>query len=56
MRDCLKYEKEGSEKANFNATKKGRKKPDPTKQSFAQLSKILDKPKKAIKKQTAKLK
>jgi hypothetical protein len=34
-KDCCKYEKDGSEKANFHATKKGRKKPTPAKQSFA---------------------
>jgi hypothetical protein len=55
-RDCHKYEKDGSEKTNFRATKKGGKKPNPTKNSFAQMNKILEKLKKAIKKQAAKLK
>jgi hypothetical protein len=44
------------ERANFRAIKKGRKKPNPAKQSFAQLSKKLDKLEKAIKKQSAKSK
>jgi hypothetical protein len=39
---------------NFYAAKKGRIKPDPAKQSFAQLSKKLDKLEKAIKKQSTK--
>jgi hypothetical protein len=38
MQDCCKYEKDGIEKAYFRATKKGGKKPNPLKQSFAQLS------------------
>ncbi len=50
------YEKDGMEKANFCATKKGRKKPNPARQSFTQLSKKLDKLEKAIKKQSAKYK
>jgi hypothetical protein len=54
MRDCHKYEKDRPEKANFHAIKKVGKKPNPTKQSFAQLSKKLDELMKAIKKQTAK--
>jgi hypothetical protein len=55
-RACCKYEKDGSEKANFCVAKKGRKKYNPTKQYFAQLSKKSDKLKKAIKKQTPKSK
>ncbi len=35
-RDCHKYEKDGLEKADFHAAKKGGKKPNPLKQSFAQ--------------------
>ncbi len=38
-RDCHRFEKDGTEKSNFRTAKKGRKKPNPTKQSFAQLSK-----------------
>jgi hypothetical protein len=48
--DCRRFEKDGTEKSNFRAAKKGGKKPNPTKQSFAQLSKILDKLEKVIKK------
>ncbi len=55
-RDCCKYEANGMKKANFGAAKKGTKKPNPTKQSFAQLSKKLDKLEKAIEKQNAKSK
>ncbi len=56
MRDCCKYEKDGSEKANIHVAKKGKKKPNHAKQSFAQMSKKLEKLEKAIKKQSAKLK
>ncbi len=35
-RDCRRFEKEGTEKSDFHAAKKGGKKPNPTKQSFAQ--------------------
>jgi hypothetical protein len=55
-RDYCKYEKDGMKKANFRAAKKGRKKPNPAKQSFMQLSKKLDKLVKAIKKHSAKSK
>ncbi len=41
-RDCCKYEKDGKEKANFCNRKKGRKKPNPSKNSFAQMSKELE--------------
>ncbi len=51
-RDCCKHEKDGMEKANFRAAKKGRKKSNPANQSFMQLRKKLDKLKKTIKKQT----
>ncbi len=56
MRDCCKYEKDPSEKPNFRATKKGRKKPNPTKNSFMQLSEKLEKLDKGIKKHGTKLK
>ncbi len=42
------------EKANFRAAKKGGKKPNPTKQSFAQFSKKLDKLEKVLKKKDTK--
>ncbi len=54
--DCHRYEKNGNEKSDFRATKKGARKPNPTKQSFVQLCKKMDKLKKAIKKQDAKKK
>jgi hypothetical protein len=34
--DCRRFEKDGTEKSDFHAAKKGGKKPNPTKQSFAQ--------------------
>jgi hypothetical protein len=43
-------------KTNFHATKKGRMRPNPAKNSFTQLSKKLEKLEKKIKKQGAKLK
>jgi hypothetical protein len=49
-KDCRKYEKDGMTKANFRAAKKAGKKPNPAKQSFAQLSKKLDKLEKTLKK------
>jgi hypothetical protein len=54
MKECHKYEKDRSEKSDFHAAKKGRKKPNPTKKSFVQLSKKLEKLEKAIMKQGAK--
>jgi hypothetical protein len=42
------------EKSDFRAAKRGGKKPNPTKQSFAQLSKKLDKLEKVIKKKDTK--
>ncbi len=55
-KDCCKFEKHGSEKANFCTAKKGKKKPNPSKQTFTQLSKKLDKLDIAIKKLSAKSK
>jgi hypothetical protein len=52
-KDCHKHEKDGSEKADFRAATKGGKKPNPAKQSFAQMREKLDKLMKAIKKSTA---
>ena len=48
------FEKDGLEKSDFRAAKKGGKKPNPTKQPFTQLSKKLDKLEKVIKKQDTK--
>jgi hypothetical protein len=49
-KDCCKYEKDGTLKANFRATKKAGKKPNPAKLLFAQLSKKLDRLEKTLKK------
>ncbi len=54
--ECHRYEKNGNKKYGFRATKKGARKPNPTKQSFAQLCEKMDKLEKAIKKQDAKRK
>jgi hypothetical protein len=53
---CHKNEKDGMAKADFRATKKTGKKPNPAKQSFAQLSKNLDKLEKTLKKASHKSK
>jgi hypothetical protein len=55
-KDCCKYEKDGTAKANFRATKKASKKPNPAKQLFDQMSKKLDKLKKTLKKASHKSK
>ena len=52
--DCHHFEKDGTEKSDFRAAKKGGKKPNPTKQSFAQLSEKLDKLEKVLKKKDTK--
>jgi hypothetical protein len=49
-KDCRKYEKDEMVKADFRTAKKVGKKPNPAKQSFAQLSKKLDKLEKTLKK------
>ena len=54
--DCRRYEVNGNEKSDFQATKKGARKPNPTKQSFAQLCEKMGKLEKAIKKHDAKWK
>jgi hypothetical protein len=53
-RDCSWFEKDGTEKSNFRTAKKGGKKPNPVKQSVAQLNKKLDKLEKVIKKKDTK--
>ncbi len=55
-KDCRKYEKGGMPKADFRAAKKASKKPNPAKQSFAQLSKKLDKLEKTLTKASHKSK
>ena len=49
-RDSHWFKKDGTEKSNFCAAKKGGKKTNPTKQSVAQLSEKLDQLEKVIKK------
>jgi hypothetical protein len=56
IKDCRKYEKDGTAKANFRTAKKAGKIPNPAKQSFAQLSKKLDKLEKTLKKASQKSK
>jgi hypothetical protein len=55
-RDCHTYEKDRLEKVDIHVAKKKKKKLNPAKNSFAQLSKKLDKLKKAIKRQGTKWK
>jgi hypothetical protein len=55
-KDCRKYEKDGKLKADFRATKKAGKKPNPAKQLSTQLSKKLDRLEKTIKKASHKSK
>jgi hypothetical protein len=49
-KDCCKYKKDGTAKANFRTSKKAGKKPNPEKQSFTQLSNKLEKLEKTLKK------
>jgi hypothetical protein len=49
-RDCRKFEKDGKEKSDFHAAKKGRKKGNPVNHNFAQLTKKIKKLEKALKK------
>ncbi len=55
-KDCHRYEKDGKEKANFCAAKKGGKKPNPARQNLTQLSKKVDKLEKSLKKANMKSK
>jgi hypothetical protein len=55
-KDCCKYEKDGTANADFRTAKKAGKKPNPAKQSFAQLSKKLNKLEKTLKKASHKSK
>jgi hypothetical protein len=55
-KNCCKYEEDGMEKSKFCTVKKGGRKPNPTKQSIAQMRETINKLKKAIKKQDAKKK
>jgi hypothetical protein len=49
-RDCHRFEKDGKEKSDFCAAKKGEKKGNPVNQNFAQLTKKFKKLEKALKK------
>jgi hypothetical protein len=42
-RDCCRFEKDGKEKSNFRAAKKGGKKGNPMNHNFAQLTKKIKK-------------
>ncbi len=42
--DCCRFKKDGKEKSNFRATKKGGKKANPVNHNFAQLTKKIKKP------------
>jgi hypothetical protein len=55
-KDCCKYKKDQMVKANFHTAKKAGKKPNPAKQSFAQLSKKSAKLEKSLKKASLKSK
>jgi hypothetical protein len=55
-KDCCKYEKDKTARANFWAAKKAGKKPNPAKQLVAQLSKKLEKLEKTLKKPSHKSK
>ncbi len=55
-KDCCRYEKDGTTKVDLRAAKKADKKPNPAKQSFAQLSKKLNKLEKSLKKASHKSK
>jgi hypothetical protein len=55
-KDFCRYKKERTVKANFRIAKKAGKKPNPAKQSFAQLSKKLDKLEKTLKEASLKSK
>ncbi len=55
-KDCRRYKKDWTAKANFHAAKKAGEKPNPVKQLFAQLSKKLDKLEKTFKKASPKSK
>ncbi len=55
-KDCCRYEKDRTVKADFHTAKKAGKKPNPAKQLFAQLSKKLEKLEKTLKKASHKSK
>ncbi len=48
--ECRRFEKDGKEKFNFRAAKKGGKKENPVNHNFAQLTKKIKKLERALKK------
>ncbi len=48
--NCCRFEKDGKEKSNFRAAKKGSKKGNPINHNFVQRTKIIKKLEKALKK------
>jgi hypothetical protein len=48
--DCCRFDKDGKEKSNFCATKKGGRKGSPVYHNLAQLTKKIEKLEKALKK------
>ena len=55
-RDCHRFEKDGKEKSDFRAAKKGGKKGNPVNHNFAQLTEKIEKLEKALKKSGKKCK
>ncbi len=53
-RDCRRFDKDGKEKPDLCAAKKGSKKANPINQNFRQLSKKIDKLEKVLKKSSKK--
>jgi hypothetical protein len=49
-RDCRRFEKDGKEKSDFHAAKKGGKKGNPINHNFAQLTEKIKKLEKALEK------
>jgi hypothetical protein len=54
-RDCCRFEKDGKKKSVFCTAKKGGTKANPFNQNFVQLTKKIEKPKKALKKSSKKV-
>jgi hypothetical protein len=54
--ECQRFKKKEMEKLNFRSAKKGEKKPNPIKLSFAHLSKKKDKLRRQSRKMTPKMK
>ena len=52
--ECRRFEKDGKEKADFHAAKKGGKKGNPINHNFAQIAETIEKLKKALKKSSKK--